>query len=191
MSPQRPNRSRITLNSLLLLPKLLGLLLNVEVEDRPMKGSLPQEMSYNCSRGAAGSFCLHCLCCGGLSLTGYGEEKAAYSTSEWNSSLQNHPSTRDGNHTIICQTIYPELHSFSPSNCKSTVKLGVGLVNTVEITPCLARNPLCPRQTLQGAEEKSLFTSPRRTGQSSGMKFLPSAVWQKGMNTVECEKLKN
>lgn len=160
MSPQRPNRSRITLNSLLLLPKLLGLLLNVEVEDRPMKGSLPQEMSYNCSRGAAGSFCLHCLCCGGLSLTGYGEEKAAYSTSEWNSSLQNHPSTRDGNHTIICQTIYPELHSFSPSNCKSTVKLGVGLVNTVEITPCLARNPLCPRQTLQGAEERACSPVP-------------------------------
>ena len=44
MSPQRSNKSRITLNSPLLLPKLLGLLLNVEVEDRPMKGSLPQEM---------------------------------------------------------------------------------------------------------------------------------------------------
>ena len=75
MSPQRSNKSRITLNPPLLLPKLLGLLLNVEVEDRPMKGSLPQEMRWDCSRGAAGTFCLHCLSCRGLSLTGYGEEK--------------------------------------------------------------------------------------------------------------------
>ena len=48
-----------------------------------------------------------------------------------------------------------------------------------------------PQVDTTGCRQKSLFTSPRRTGQSSGMKFLPSAVWQQGMKTVECEKMKN